>query len=83
MRRQTRIITLILLSLAGCMYAQTADQLIEKYKSFPGAEYSDMTEENLKEYKKDSIDYVRNEIDVNKIIKSFKKVEQVGLELNP
>ncbi len=83
MRRQTRIITLILLSLAGCMYAQTADQLIEKYKSFPGAEYSDMTEENLKEYKKDSIDYVRNGIDVNKIIKSFKKVEQVGLELNP
>ncbi len=82
MRKQTRIITLILLSLAGCMYAQTADQLIEKYKSFPGAEYSDMTKENLKEYKKDSVDYARNGIDVNKIIKSFKKVEQVGMELN-
>ena len=60
---------------------QTAEELMEKYKAFPGAEYKEKTEEALKDIIEEGPGEMSQE-DFDFIVKNFKKSEQVQLTLD-
>lgn len=78
------ILSFIVLFSVGSAYGQTADKLMEKYKTFPNAEYTDNTEESrlglLESEAKGESGLSAEDYDF--ILKHFKKSEQVQLKLD-
>lgn len=75
------LLSLALLLCVGSSFSQTAEELMEKYKAFPGAEYKEKTEDALKDIKEEGPGDMSQE-DFDFIIKNFKKSEQVQLTLD-
>ena len=69
------LLAILLMGAASCAMAQTAANLIEKYKAFPGAEYENTTEESLKQHDSD-LTAEENA----RMKKHFKKSEQVQMK---
>ena len=78
------ILSFIVLLSVGSAYSQTAEKLMEKYKTFPNAEYTDNTEESrlglLESEAKGESGLSAEDYDF--ILKHFKKSEQVQLKLD-
>lgn len=74
--------TVLATLVAGCMMAQTGAKLIAKYKAFPNAEYENTTKDQIEEYQKHRNEYAAVGVDIDKVLKKLKKVENVGVELN-
>ena len=78
------ILSFIVLLSVGSAYSQTAEKLMEKYKAFPNAEYTDNTEESrqglLESEAKGESGLSAEDYDF--ILKHFKKSEQVQLKLD-
>ena len=76
------ILSFIVLLSVGSAYSQTAEKLMEKYKAFPNAEYTDNTEESrqglLESEAKGESGLSAEDYDF--ILKHFKKSEQVQLK---
>ena len=75
------LLSLALLLCVGSSFGQTAEELMEKYKAFPGAEYKEKTEEALKDIIEEGPGDMSQE-DFDFIVKNFKKSEQVQLTLD-
>ena len=75
-----RTILLMAMALAvSVAFGQTAKKLIEKYKEFPGAEYTNTTEESLKNMNENPNPALTAE-ENERIRKNFKMSEQVQLK---